>query len=94
MESFSSHRGPFLAVAALGISGVAALVGLAWPLAGEVFGPRTISGEALISKSSAPLVRIRFAPPRTARLTLLRDGKPQILVLYFDPGCPPPSGWA
>lgn len=78
---------------ALASIGLTALAGLVSPLASNYLDVSSLTGDAAISKTTPSLVRVHLTPPDTARLTVMRNGKPATLLLKLDPDCPPPSGW-
>ena len=78
---------------ALSAIGLAALAGLVSPVASNYLDVSSLTGDAAISKTIPSLVRVHLTPPDTARLTVMRNGKPATLVFELDPDCPPPSGW-
>ena len=78
---------------ALAAIGLTALAGLVSPLASDYLGVSSLTGDAAISKTTPSLVRVHLTPPDTARLTVMRNGKPTTLLFKLDPDCQPPSGW-
>lgn len=95
MVEIAPNRGLLVAVASLAVLGTLALGGLVSPLASDYLRAASANGDAAISTTAIrpSLVRIHVAPPETARLTVMRDGKPKTLLFELDPDCSPPSGW-
>jgi hypothetical protein len=95
MARISPNRALLTAVVGLAALGTLALGGLVSPFASDYFAAASTPGDAAISTPtlSPSLVRIHVAPPETAHLTVMRDGKPETLVFELDPDCPPASGW-
>jgi len=95
MARIAPRRGLLTAFAGLGLLGTFALGGLVSPLAGDYLQAGSANGDAAISGTTLlpSLARVHFAPLARQRLTVMRDGEPQTLLLEFDPDCPPPSGW-
>lgn len=82
-----------LAGTGLAAIGLTALGGLVSPVASDYLSASSPTGDAAISKTTPALVRMHLSPPDTARLTVMRNGKPATLLLELDPDCPPPAGW-
>lgn len=94
MVEIAPNRALLTTVAGLLALGTLALGGLVSPFAGGYLGAGSANGDAAISPTLTPaLVRLHVTPPEMARLTVRRDGKPEILLLQLDPDCPPPKGW-
>ena len=93
MDWFAMNRALLGLTIGLGLTGgLAAALLVAPPALGYLIaGP--MAGDAAITQTSAPLVHVRFVPPKTALLHVLRDCKPVALVLHIDPDCAPRSGW-
>lgn len=73
--------------------GLIALAGLVSPVANDYLAATMPNGDAAITRTTPALVRVHLTPPDTARLTVMRNGKPTTLLFDLDPDCPPPTGW-